>query len=201
MRINQRTAVCIPIMFFVLICISACATVPELRVEYRIPSKVNTFKGEAVFLSFEDMRDDKEILGNGAKKDFEGFSGHIALSLAHGTDKGFRVGLYELEPLFLEIFKLRMESLGMNIVSERKSAASEVVIALKALSLDLKKRKWVAKMNYEARLVKNNQVLNKLMINGQSDRAKIVGRAQADKVMGDLFTDLVNTLDVVKLFQ
>ena len=56
-------------------------------------------------------------------------------------------------------------------------------------------------MNYEARLVKNNQVLNKLMINGQSDRAKIVGRAQADKVMGDLFTDLVNTLDVVKLFQ
>ena len=166
MRTYQQKTVSMISMLFILMFISACATVPELRVEYRIPSKVNTFQGKAVFLSFEDMRTNKEILGKGAKKDFEGFTGHIALSLARGTDKGFRVGLYDLESLFLEIFKLRMESLGINIVSDRKSAESEVVIALKGLSLDLKKRKWVAKMNYEARLVKDNRVLNKLIING-----------------------------------
>ena len=188
-------------IFFALLFIVSCATVPELRVEYRVPSQADTFKGKEIGLRFEDIRADKEILGPGAKDDFKGFTGNIALSLAYGRDKGFRIGLYDLQSLFMEIFKKRFETFGIIVIPEGKATQDKVVIALKELTLDLDKRKWVAKMGYEARLFRDDRMVKKQIISGQTDHVKIIGRAQADKVMGDIFTDLINKMDPVKLFE
>lgn len=188
-------------IIFILFFMGSCATVPELRVEYRVPTQVDTFKGKEVALAFEDVRTNKEILGPGAMEDFQGFTGNFALSLAYGNEKGFRIGLFDLPSLYMEIFKKRFESLGIIIVPEGKTAREKVVIVLKEFSLDLDKRKWIAKMDYEARLFRDNSMVKKQMISGQTDNVKIVGRAQADKVMGEIFTELINKIDVVNLFQ
>lgn len=186
---------------FIVFLIASCATVPELRVEYRVPAKTDVLKGEEIFLDFKDARTNKEILREGAKTEFKGFSGNIALSLAYGEEKGFRTGLYDLRSLFLEIFNKRLTNLGMKVIPKRQSDQAHMVIVLKEFTLDLEKRKWIARMSYEARSLRDNKVLRKETISGQADQMKIMGRAQADKVMGEILTDLVNRLDVVKLLQ
>ncbi|MBN1850877.1 MAG: hypothetical protein JW932_20095 [Deltaproteobacteria bacterium] len=188
-------------IFFVLFFINSCATVPELRVEYRVPTQSEAFKGKEIVLIFEDIRENREILGPGAKEEFQGFTGNFTLSIAYGKDKGFRIGSYDLQALFMEIFKKRFESLGISVVPENETAREKVVIALKEFSLDLDKRKWIAKMDYEARLFKDDRMVKKQMMNGQTDHVKILGRTQAHKVIGEIFTELINKMDIVNLFQ
>jgi hypothetical protein len=76
-----------------------------------------------------------------------------------------------------------------------------MVIVLKEMVLDLFNRKWMVSIGYEAQLVKHGKAISKQMINGQAERLKVIGRKQADMVLTELFTDVVNRLDVPRLFQ
>ncbi len=201
MKITNRAMRCFTGIIFFFIAVASCAGVPELKVNYRLPPKSNELKGKKVFLSFEDSRTAKDILGKGAQKEFKGFAGNVTFSVARGKEKGFKMGVYEIPSLFMDVFKRRLEYLGVEVVSERKKGQIEVVIVLKEFLLDLIGRKWVVTMGYEARLLKDQKFLAKQMISGQGERHKVVGRGQAEIVMGDIFTDLVNKLDVKRLFQ
>ena len=186
---------------FLLASMVSCATVPELKLNYRLPPESDALKGKKVTLFFEDKRAVEDILGEGARKDFKIFSGNISFSLARGSEPGFKIGIYDLPSLFMEAFKRRLENLGVEVISERKKGEIRIVIELKEFLLDLKDRKWVMKMDYVAKLVKNEEVLTKQMISGQGERLKLIGRRQADIVLGEIFTDLVNKADVSRLFR
>jgi len=188
-------------ILLVMTVMTSCATIPHLNVEYRVPPKSEELKGKKVSLVFEDRRAIKDILGKGAEKDFENFSGNISYSLARGEDKGFKIGLFTIPSLFMEVFKLRLENLGVEVVQEREKGENEIVIVLKDFILDLIDRKWVVTMGYEARLVRDEKIFAKQMISGQAERLKLVGRGQTDVVMGEIFTDMVNRLNVNRLFQ
>ncbi|MBW1887882.1 MAG: hypothetical protein JRI52_05965 [Deltaproteobacteria bacterium] len=189
------------VILLLLTAIISCATIPHLNVEYRLPPKSDELKGKKVSLVFEDRRAVKDILGKGAQKDFKNFSGNISYSLARGKEKGFKIGLYTIPSLFMEVFKLRLENLGIEVVSEGEKDETAIVIVLKDLILDLINRKWVVTMDYEAGLVRDQKILARQMISGQGERLKLVGRGQADIVMGEIFTDMVNRLNVARLFQ
>lgn len=179
----------------------SCATISHLNVEYRLPPPSDELKGKKVSFVFEDSRKVKDIFGKGAQEDFKNFSGNISYSLARGKEKGFKIGLYTIPALFREVFKLRLENLGMEVVSKREKNETAIVIVLKKLILDLIDRKWVVTMEYEAQLVKDQKILARQVITGQAERLKLIGRGQADVVMGEIFTDMVNRLNVGRLFQ
>jgi len=199
-KINQAWIHHIGILLL-LTAMFSCATIPHLNVEYRLPSKSDELKGKKVFLVFEDRRAGKDILGKGAQKDFKNFSGNISYSLAKGKEKGFKIGLYKVPSLFMEVFKVRLENLGIEVVSEGEKGETALVIVLEELLLDLIDRDWVVTMEYEARLLKDQKVLARQVITGQGERLKLVGRSQADVVMGEIFTDMINKLNVARLFQ
>ncbi len=199
-KINQAWRHYMAILLLLTAMIS-CATIPHLNVEYRLPPKSDELKGKKVSLVFEDRRAVKDILGKGAQKDFKNFSGNISYSLARGKEKGFKIGLHTIPSLFMEVFKLRLENLGIEVVSEGEKDETAIVIVLKDLILDLINRKWVVTMDYEAGLVRDQKILARQMISGQGERLKLVGRGQADVVMGEIFTDMVNRLNVARLFQ
>jgi len=199
-QINQDWIHHLGILLFLTALVS-CTTIPHLNVEYRLPPQSDELKGKQVSLVFQDKREVKDILGKGAQKDFKNFSGNISYSLAKGKEKGFKIGLYKISSLFMEVFKLRLENLGMEVVSEGEKGEIAIVIVLEGLILDLIDRKWVVTMEYEARLVKDQKTLARQMINGQGERLKLLGRGQADVVMGEIFTDMVNRLNVGRLFQ
>jgi hypothetical protein len=188
-------------ILFLLATVVSCATVSDLNVAYRLPPKSDALKGKKVFLGFQDERVSKDILGEGAKKDFKKFSGNISFSLVREQGAGFRIGVYDVPSFFGEVFKRRLENVGLEVLPEKKEGEIELVIVLKDFLLDLISREWVATVGYEAKLVRDEEVLSTHLITGKAERIKWVGRGQADTVMGDIFSDMVNKLDVSRLFQ
>jgi hypothetical protein len=188
-------------VFFVVFVITSCATLPELTVNYGLPPETDELKGKKIFLSLVDNREVRDILGEGARKEFKNFSGSISLSLARGKDEGFKVGLYDLSSLFMEVFKRRLQNLGAEVAPERNQADVEVAIVLKEFLLDLIDRKWTVTVAYEARLVKNKKLLAKQTITSSGERVKLVGRRQADTVLSEIFTEMINKLDVKRLLE
>ncbi|MFH1350823.1 MAG: hypothetical protein ABII26_07770 [Pseudomonadota bacterium] len=198
--INQA---CKFVMGFILVVpiVLSCASVPSLNVTYRLPTISEDLKGRRVFLAIEDTRSAKEIIGAGAKEDFKSFPGNVSFSLARGNEPGFKIGPYDVPSLFKEAFKRTLEGSGAEVVAVRKKGQVEVVIVLKDFLLNLIGRKWVVNIEYEAQLVRDGRLLSKQTISGQAERIKVIGKSQADDVVGEIFTDTVNKLDVARLFK
>ena len=53
-------------MVFVLMVVTSCTTIPELKVTYQHPMRSDALKGKKVFLGFEDARKSKDLIGKGA---------------------------------------------------------------------------------------------------------------------------------------
>ena len=84
---------------------------------------------------------------------------------------------------------------------EKKANEVELVFVLQEFSLDLVDRTWKVRLGYEVRLIKNGVLLSKQFATGEAERLKIIGTEQADAVVADLFVDVMNRLNVAKLFR
>jgi len=199
-KLNQRGLYATACLFLFLFVVS-CANISYLKVNYHLPAQTNELTGKKVFLAFVDERQNKNLLGDGARQDFKNFSENISLTISRGKEEGSRIGAFDLPSLFLEAFKRKFEASGIAAVKEKKEAQIEVDIVLTEFLLDQANRKWQFDMGYEARAVRGGQVLAKQMISGQSERFKLLGLKEADILLGESFTALVNKLDVGRLLQ
>lgn len=179
----------------------SCASIPELQVLYKLPPSSKQLKGRLVVLTVDDERASERVLGKGAEKEFKGSSGNISLSVAAYSEKELRVGIFNAPDLMREAFKRKLENLGVEVLPEKTIGKIELLIVLKQFSLDLVGREWMAKMSYEARLTTAKGAVATQFINGQAERYKLMGRDSADTLMGEIFTDMVNALDLPRLFK
>ncbi|MBW1667174.1 MAG: hypothetical protein JRI79_12055 [Deltaproteobacteria bacterium] len=188
--------------FFCMVALAfSCAPVPYLNVNYTLPVEESPLKGKDIRLVIEDSRRDKMILGPGARKEFPGFLGDISFSVAREPGAGFRIGVFKLSSVYRQAFEQRLKRSGIVVVPEKGKEAPELRIVIQTFFLDLVGRKWKCRVAYEARLIKDGHVLAKQMISGEAERVKLVGRREADKVIGELFTDTVNQLNLTQLFR
>jgi len=185
----------------VLFFIQACSSIAYVQMNDRLPARASALEGKKVFLAVEDERKTKDFAGRGVKREFDNFSESIAYSVKKGTEPGLKMGLYDVPSLVREAFRLRVENEGAEIVPEKKVAQVELVFALQEFSLDLVDRNWKVRLGYEVRLVKDGAVLSKQFATGEAERLKIMGTEQADVVVADLFADVMNRLNVAKLFR
>ena len=197
---NQVFAFVLPVVCLVLITIG-CASIPQLNVHYRLPPLSDALENKTVTLKIEDARTSKTVIGPGAEKDFKNFPGNLSLSVSRHQEEGFRIGIFSVVDLFEEVVKKRLEYLGLDVIANPEEPAPGFLLVVKELSLDLVERKWVAKMAIETKLLVNGKIKASQSVSGQAERVKIVGRREADKVMGEIFTDVINQVDVVKLFR
>jgi len=179
----------------------ACSSIAYVQLNDRVPAKALAPEGKKAFLSVEDERKTKEFAARGVKREFDNFSENIAYSVQKGTEPALKLGLYDAASLVKEAFRVRVESEGVEILPERKPGQVELVLALQEFSLDLVNRNWKVKFGYEVRLIKNGAVLAKQFANGEAERLKLMGTDQADAVVGDLFADVMNRMNVAKLFR
>ena len=199
-RMRQADIVCFGVLSLFALLVS-CTTIPQVNVLYRLPPEKTELKDLKIFLSFEDQRTDKDFLGAGAKADYKNFSENFSFSVATGTEKGFRIGVYDLPSLIMETFKRRLEYSGLTVLKEVGGEDAEVVIVLKEFLLDQRNWKWVFDMSYEAKLVKDGRMLGKQAFTGKGERLKVFGIKEADTLVGEIYTDMVNQLNVEKLFK
>jgi len=179
----------------------ACSSIAYVQLNDRLPAKAVALEGKKAFLSVEDERKNKDFAGRGVRREFENFSETLAYSVQIGAEPIVKLGLYDVASLVREAFRVRVENEGVEIVAERKAGQVDLVFALQEFSLDLVGRNWKVKVGYEVRLIKNGAVLAKQFANGEAERLKIMGTDQADAVVGDLFADVMNRVNVAKLFR
>jgi len=179
----------------------ACSTVPVLHVNYRVPDKTSLLQGKRVFLEIRDSRPDKDMLGGGAKEDFKNATEGVSLSVAEGNERGFKIGVFTLKDAMREIFKERLTSLGLNVVTDENSKGDEPMFAvdIQVFKLDLTKgavkRTWTAEMAYNVEIIEKGKVLAGTRISGNSEKLKIALRKEADSLISELVTDLANRLN------
>ncbi len=196
-----QSAKTVMVVFSLFVLMVSCTKIQYIQVDYRLPPEKVDLKGKKVLLTFQDNRNPKDILGAGAKSDYKNFSNNFSYSLARGTDKGFKIGVFDLPDLFMEAFTNRLENSGLVVLKEKGGEDVELVIVLNKFLLDLVNRTWKFSMAYEARLMKEGELVTKQMKSGEGERLKLLGRKEADTVVGETFTDMVNQLNVERLFQ
>ncbi len=178
----------------------SCATIPHLHLTYRLPIEGKTLAGKKVFIRAEDIRKEKQTFGKGARQMFEKTSEDIALSVAKGAAEGSKKGIYNAPALLKEAMESRLRNEGIQVVPEGETSAG-ISLALRSFLLDRLDRKWRVFLAYDARLMKDGKELSNEIISGEAERFELVGKEQAEVVLGELLTEVVNRLDLVKLFQ
>lgn len=184
-----------------LILSGACSTKPFLIVHYQLPSPTDTLAGKEVSQVITDIRETRAFLGENAKKSLREFNETYSLVVIKEDGSGNLRGIYEIDALIAEIFKQRLNSLGLQVSPPANQSDYELEIKLKEFKLDLAGHKWVVNMDYQAILLKNNRLVAMESVNGSAERLKVMGKSDAEKLLGELLTDMVNKLDLVKLFQ
>jgi hypothetical protein len=181
--------------------VAGCATKSYININYRLPLSSYDLKGKKVFLQIKDMRSHKAVFSEKAKTKFKNFTGLFLLSLSQKEKNNYVVGAFDFPSLFETAFSRRLENMGIEILTEPKETEPVIEIDLQNFLLDLVDGKWVAQISYEARLMKENQLLAREIISANAKRYKWLSQGDVEKVLGEIFTDLVNNLNLDKLFQ
>ena len=177
----------------------ACATLPSMNVTYKTMPKSNILEGREIYFRFIDKRSDKDIIGQGAKKIYKHFSGNINFIVSKGKKDESLVGVYEAESLFKNALAIYLENMGLRLLPEPKPGIPELAIKLHDFVLDLSGRRWVARIVYEAEFIQDGTVLIS-KFRGEGEKYRVSRLTQADQVMSETFTDIINQLDVKRMF-
>jgi uncharacterized lipoprotein YajG len=184
-----------------LICIIvACAKPYHLNVDYHLPEEPQPLTGQKVSLVVEDQREDKSILSKTALKEFDLWDGTYALALG-GTPPPEPVQTYDLPALFHEAMKKRLEAMQIEVVDASAGDIPALIITLQKIAIDLKAKNWHSHIEYKAQLSRDSSKIAQETVSGQAERTKIMGIGGGQKLTGELFTDVINKLNVPKLFE
>lgn len=201
LMVLSKQLVLMTLTIVMAILVSACASKPFLKVQYQLPSASTALTGERISLAVSDRRNDDSFLSSNAKKSINDFNGIYSLVVLRADGSGNLIGAYDLDSLLKEIFKQRLENEGLQVVATDADADASLEIQLKEFKLDIVDHKWVLQMSYQAGLSKNRGLIAKESVNGSAERLKVMGKSDAEKILGELVSDMVNKLDVAKLLQ
>jgi hypothetical protein len=179
----------------------ACAASNVLSVQYQLPARASSPIPRSVTLACEDDRKTDAFLTPMARDELENFSNVFALTVSKHGGSGELKGAYELTPLFREMLRVRLENAGLKVVAPGATADAEFKFELKEFKLDFGDRTWTATVAYDALLLKNGSMLAKQAVNGSAERVKIIGKTDAEKVLGELLSETINRMDLAGLFK
>ncbi len=188
------------IIFSLIFLIWACAKPYHLSVGYHLPEESQQLAGQKVQLVIEDQRDDKEIFSEKAMKEFDKWDGTYALALG-GTPPPKPVQTYNLPALFHEALKKRLEAMQIEVVDASSGDAPTLTVTLEKVAVDLKGKTWHSEIIYRAQLSRDSSKIARETVTGKAERTKIMGMGGGEKLTGELFTDVINKLNIPKLFE
>jgi hypothetical protein len=171
-----------------------------LNVRYNLPPASDVLQGKKVILNLKDTRINKNIFTEKAQKEFDNFDGSFVLSLTEGKISG-PVEILDLPSLFKEALKKRLETMGVEVVTGDMNDAPLLEITLEKFFLDLKGRNWIADISYETKLTRDNKNIAREKVSGKAERYKVMGKGAGEKLIGEIFSESINQLDIQNLFK
>ena len=190
-------------LFFLILSALAigCAKSPYIHVNYIPPASMDAFAGQKVYIDFKDIRTDKTFLEKEAHSYFKEFNGRFYLFVDYGDENKKFSGNYELQTLFKETLRIRLKRHGVTVLPTKTDKYPVMEIELKKFVLTLKDKRWIASMEYAARLMYGRSAYVGENISATAERQRILGRGEAEKVLSEAVTDAVNKLDIQRLFE
>lgn len=181
--------------------LTGCSGRPYLIVDYHLPAATRQLTGQSVRLEIKDLREDPYIFTPRAKIEFRDFKERYSLAWIMEDNSRELAGEYNLKNLFAEAFKKRLQMHGVTIVPQEQMDVPVFEVELKAFKIDLQGRKWLANVSYMTNLSSDGQWIAHQKVVGNAERVKIIGRKGADTVLSEIFTEMLNRLDIVHLFE
>ena len=189
------------LILFVAMATSFCASKNFLVINYQLPGEPQSLKEDSVSLVCKDSREDPAIATKSAKMTLKDFSGNFTLIVSQENKNDRLVGAFGLHSMMKQIFKHRLENAGIQVASEEESRETVMEIILKTFKLDFVERKWVINMSYQANLVRQNRFIAGETITGSAERLRVVSTKDAEMIVSELITDVVNRLNLNELFK
>lgn len=189
-----------PAGLIALLLLTSCAPRTYLAVNYHVPATARSLQGRQVRIEIKDMRSDSQIFTPAAAQHFKYFDNRYDLVAMEGR-LSIPLGQKDLQGLFQAAFKRRLEQLGADVVAPERGSAAIFRILIQEIRIGLQDHEWSAAIRYEADLVQDNRLAAREVVSGSAERTRIIGSEGADKALSDIFTDVINRLDIVKLFQ
>lgn len=172
-----------------------------LIVDYPVPEASSQLAGQEVRLQVIDRRVDRQVLTPAAQRQFEGFKERYSLAWITPGRERILAGEKNLEDLFLEAFRKRLTQMGAQVLTHDAPGVPLLQVLIDSFSLDLESQRWITSMRYEANLMTGDRIVAKEMVSGESERVRVIGRRGADTNLSDIFTTVVNRLEITKMFQ
>jgi hypothetical protein len=189
-----------PLYLTLLLCVlAACGGRSYLNVAYQLPEAYMGLPDQPMFLEVTDQRLDKEIFTPKAKAAFRHFTGLFSLEVINANGASEMAGAYDLAGLFEAALRERFERQGITILDAPRSEAGRLAVSVETFRIDLEKRTWRADVGYAVALHQPTGTVIKEKIRGNAERVKLVGKRDIEKVVGDIFSDSVNRLDLKRL--
>ncbi len=198
---DRKPTLILLVPLLVLWTITGCANRTYLAVDYLPRSAAGPPAGLSVRLGFVDERPSRTVILPGAAAHLTGFRDRYLLAWLTDNKERTPAGSYDLEGLFVAAFKKRMQKMQLPVVPQDLRDTPLFEIGLKAFSIDLSDRNWVVEIGYEARMIVDGRVVAIETVTGNAQRIRIVGRTGAEQVLGDLFSDMINRVDMEKLLR
>jgi hypothetical protein len=176
-----------------------CAGRSYLIVDYKVPPATSELSGQPFDLRVEDQRNSEKILSDDAARQFKAFKNRFSLAWIMEDKERILAGEHDILALFKTAFEKRLALMGTDHSSGGSSPAPVLTISLDKFTIDLKNHKWIASVGYRATLTEQGHTVAKERVRGNAERLKVIGRKGADVVIGEIFTDVVNRLDIMAL--
>jgi hypothetical protein len=180
---------------------SGCAASHFLSVTYELPPASGVEMARTIRLSVTDARAQASFLSPTARDALGSVSDILNLVVKDQSQPSQSIGAYPVVSLVEQVVQRRLEQDGIKIAPEGQKDQPELAIELREFWLDLKNRRWMLTITYGMSLLKDGKPLSQETISGQAERLDIVGRKDAELLLGDLLTDLANRIKPDQLFQ
>ncbi len=183
----------------VLVFLVACGGRSYLNVAYQLPEAYKGLPDQPVYLDVSDQRSAQDIFTPAAQKAFRHFTGLFSLEVVSANGSSQMAGAYDLSGLFEEALRERLKRQGVTVLDGPQSGANRLAVAVDTFSIDLQNHKWLADVGYAVALHKPSGTIIKEKIRGNAERVKLVGKGDIEKVIGEIFSDTINRLDLKRL--
>lgn len=180
---------------------TGCAGRHYMLVDYQVPVATQELKGLTIRLNIADKREFQTFLTPTAAVKFPDFSNIYSLAWITPEQKRVLAGEHKLTALFKATFKKRLTDHGIGTTDDMNAVVPLLTIKIKQFTLDYKNRKWIADLGYDAVLSQPGHPIAKESVRGAAERVQVIGRKGADTVISELYSDVINRLDLLKLFK
>ena len=177
----------------------ACSQKPVFQVNYALPQAPAAFPDKMVYVGTSDGRSTTQFLSPAAAKEIKDFSGLFSLVVLKGENIGDLVGAYEIVPLMGALCAQRLNASSIKVAQNPAASLTRLEMVLKSFQLDYVKRKWIASMSYEAIASIPDGSIRRQTVQGSAERLKVWGNKEAEALVSDLASDMINKMELERL--